>query len=153
MYGTKLWQIIPVEWRKWWLKSVTMLLPHGMYQLNEITNLSCRVVDVTLRKDNLEKSIQSGKLGDIIASCNENLLPLVKCPWGCTEYFHLTGALSIQVVITRFITAHESEHFFSQTEVKYANGVTIGCRNDYLSLYEEDNEELLLWNPIWCVAP
>jgi hypothetical protein len=113
MYGQNLWQIIPDEWRQWWIKSVTILLPYGMYHMNELTNMTYKIVDVTLRKDNLQQSIQSGKLGDIMESCNKNLLPLVKCPWGCTEYFHSTGELSMQVLMTRFITAHESLLFFT----------------------------------------
>ena len=114
--------------------------------MNEPNNI---IVDVTLEKKCLESSIKSGILSRIIESCDKYLLPLVKCPWGCTEYFHVSGEISIEKILWRYIGTDAMEKLMSQSDQQYAKSVTIGSRNDYLSLENDYEVDYLLWNPHW----
>ena len=152
-HDAKLWALIPLQWRKWWLGSLQMFLPNEWYTevtINEPKNI---IVDITLDKKSLETSIKNGILSEIIENCDKHLLPLVKCPWGCTEYFHVSGEIAIQNIFWRYIGTDEMEKMMSQSDQQYAKSITIGSRNDYLSLESDFEVEYLLWNPQWRIAP
>jgi predicted GIY-YIG superfamily endonuclease len=151
-YGIKLWKLIPIPWRKWWFASVTKLLPVEWYLETDISDMDSIIIDVTLKKECLENSIKNGILGEIIESCDQYLLPLVKCPWGCTEYYHLAGQLSIENIFLRYIAQYEMERMMSQNDKKYGKSITIGSRNDYLSLENNVEVEHFLWNPKWIIG-
>jgi hypothetical protein len=134
IHGTNVWSLIPIEWRKWWSHSVLNLLPEEWYNGNDINEISCAIIDVSIRKNCLENSITNGVLGEIIENCDKHLLPLIKCPWGCSEFFHVCGRLTIQTVLWRYLNQNVLESLLSPTEQRNANTVTKGSRNDYLSL-------------------
>ncbi len=153
IYGTNLWRIIPLQWRQWWYISVRTLLPPEWYYQELINNMTCAVVDVTIAKQSLECSIKKGNLGQIIENCDKYLLPLIKCPWGCTEYFHICGKIPIQTILWRYISEHGMSNLMSPTKVNQAKTVTIGSRNDYLLLNDKNELDYFLYNPSWRIAP
>ena len=152
-HGYYIWRIIPLQWQQWWKQSITLFLSQHMYVHNNISELHPCIIDVTERTNNLEKSIIDGELSTLITSCDNNLLPLVKCPWGCTEYFHMTGQLSIETIFARFVAEDETDKFMSYKERLHAIAVTAGCRNDYLCVHSAFEMSYLLENPIWKIGP
>ena len=47
--------------------------------------------------------INSGNLSNIADVCNKLLMPIVLCPWGCSEFLHLAGEIDIVLIIQRYI--------------------------------------------------
>ncbi len=153
-HGYYIWRIIPLQWQKWWEKSLEMFLsPRNMYENASLSDLDPCIIDVTERYNDLEKSLIDGELGSLMRSCDNNLLPLVKCPWGCTEYYHMTGKLSIETIFARFVADSETEKFMSYTARLHAIAITAGCRNDYLCVDSSFKLSCLLENPIWKIGP
>jgi hypothetical protein len=74
-----------LTWQKWWISSLKNYKPDIMYTAITLGNPRNVLVDVTGRKNRLENAIKEGKLGSLHAACDTELLPIVKCPWGCTE--------------------------------------------------------------------
>jgi hypothetical protein len=153
LHKTNVWTLVPIQWRRWWFQSITTLLPEEWYVGKQINDMDSSIVDVTLKKDSLEKSIANGVLGEIMYNCDTNLLPLIKCPWGCTEFFHVCGELPIQDIFWRYLNQNAMEKMLSPIERKHATAVTIGSRNDYISMDEKFSTEFFLYNPQWRVAP
>ena len=152
-HGYYIWRIIPFQWQQWWKQSITLFLSQHMYVHTNMMDLHPCIMDVTQRCNNLEKSIIDGKLGALITSCDNNLLPLVKCPWGCTEYYHMAGQLSIETIFVRFVAENEAEKFMSYKDRLHAISVTAGCRNDYLCVDSSFEMSNLLENPSWKIGP
>ena len=141
--ANSIWVIIPTTWRKWWLESVHLHFPtvfHNISLSNPPPILADRTKDIT-KWDN---SIESGNLNKIADVCNKLLIPTVLCPWGCSEFLHKVGYISIQLIFQK--------HFQKciVTKLKpYKLSTVESSRNDFL----REEHATWLFNPKWRVTP
>ena len=84
-YGTKVWSLVPTMRRPWWIEevlvygSVTLDIPPAAF------------ADVILTKHELESAIELKKAAQLKQAVNEHLHMVVKCHWGCEEFYHRCG--------------------------------------------------------------
>ena len=147
-FGSDLWKIVPAEWRRWWIRAVLDCIPqfHHVTVENPLPIFS----DVTDRKGEFEEGIAEMRAVEMRRVCNEHLLPLVRCPWGCSEYFHKCGTLSIDLVIRKIFGSAVTPVYGGE---KYARGGTAkmeGMDHDYADV---DHVPCLLGNRAWRVVP
>ena len=97
-YGILLWGLVPDLWRPWWIDE----LQESGSIYNSITLSSPRSVlrDVTLDKQDMERAIAENNLTGLRDACNKHMLPLVKCPWGCTHIHYKCNHKELDVVVS-----------------------------------------------------
>jgi hypothetical protein len=61
------------------------------------------IADVMVDEQKLRDSIAAKQLADLAKCCNEKLKPVVKCPYGCTEFYHETGTILLDVLYERVL--------------------------------------------------
>ena len=84
-YGNRLLSILPSKWRYWWAHNfcdITLKKPDDV--VRDVTEVVMEFLTL----------IDSRKLSDLSHALDKNLLPVVSCPWGCTEYIHLAEYFS-----------------------------------------------------------
>jgi predicted GIY-YIG superfamily endonuclease len=144
-HGNKLWSIIPTIWRPWWIQEVQRC--HQVYETVTLQHLPSLVTDVTISLTKFEAAISSNEAVKIRNACNEYLRPAVKCPWGCSEYYHKCGQLNLDVFMAKwFGNAVETV----SSRVAEEMSTMAGMRCDFLSHSSPDH---LLYNPKWEVQP
>ena len=85
-----LWRIMPRVWRLWWQ------VAFDIDDVNTPPGVQTETIDVQKRR------FASGTSGDIkrlVDTFDELLMPLVLCPWGCTEYYHKCGDIPFDVIL------------------------------------------------------
>jgi len=96
--ASKLWSLIPSGWRSWWIDELKTKFGHAYNHITLSSHL-CLTRDVTSPMSTLKGAIKKGKLLEIKDACDEHLYPLVKCPWGCTEYYHKSHMVNFDAFI------------------------------------------------------
>lgn len=147
-HGYNVWSVVPDKWRLWWIDEARKINP----VLGNITLFEppSSVLDVTFQKKELEESIENCRLADLKQKVDEHLLPLVKCPWGCTEFYHKTGSIPFDVTIARCLGS-EGVMLATNNAKKMIQGNALGMREDFLLRAKDD--DYYLWNPQWVVKP
>jgi hypothetical protein len=111
-------------------RSVTLMTPHSKFR------------DVTFARNVMKDCIQELRLADIVQTMNRYLLPMIHCPWGCTEYYHKAELFAFSSVYLRFLGPM----------LKVPKGSTVDAlrsvREDYIDLID-----YLLLNPDWPITP
>jgi hypothetical protein len=89
VHGLNLWCFIPDKWRPWWIQAmIEMTGLMGSYRSMTLMTPHSKFRDVTLTRNVMKDCIQELQLADIVQTMNRYLLPMIWCPWGCTEYYH-----------------------------------------------------------------
>ena len=144
-HGTKVWSIIPTIWRPWWIEEVKGC--HEAYENVTLQHLPSVIADVTVPLTEFQAAINSNAAGKIRTACNNHLHPVVKCPWGCTEYYHKCGQISLDVFMAKWFGS--AVQTVSRNVTKQMSIMT-GIRHDFLSEAVSDH---LLYNPNWPILP
>jgi hypothetical protein len=97
-HGRNIWCYVPSLWRQWWVNSFNRMLGEQRLPVVSLEIPKPVLADVTVRKYELEEAIANGKLSRIELAVDKHLYPIVKCPWGCTEFFHKSGTLQFDLV-------------------------------------------------------
>ena len=149
-HGAKLWSVIPRCWRFWWLESVRRLLPEmGFVTIEEPVPF---VTDVTWQKLDFEAVLNRLEIAEIVPKVDEYLLPLVKCPWGCSEFLHKTGCIGLECVLCRCLGPTGITFGCAPIDAaKKLHHEVYGVRNDFLR--EPGYVDYYLENPEWIVMP
>jgi hypothetical protein len=143
-FGDYLWALVPDQWRHWWLPSVQQRIP-------ELLSATFRypksvVKDVTIEFYLITKCLERNKLGELKRVLNEYFYPVIKCPWGCTEYHIHCGRVPFDILLRR-IVGNELLCFTNHAKEKSVRGI----RDDFLERHE--SQETFAWNPAWPVMP
>ena len=136
--GPKLWSYIPYKWRPWWVVQICQM--DERYVHCSVESPSSYVSEMTDSHAKLTVPAEELKLGDMMKALNSHLLPIVRCPWGCTDYAHKCGSFSLDIVISHYIGGTIKTHESYQTKRKKI----MSARSDFFTLQEN-----LLLNPKW----
>ena len=73
--------------------------------LNDVSIRKPRAIftDRTVEIHEWKEDIHSLKLPRLRNACNRNFLPLVLCPFGCSEFSSKAGRISLDVVYQRYL--------------------------------------------------
>jgi hypothetical protein len=146
-HGNLIWSLIPYQWRFWWHSAVNEVL-HIDVDVQQPANM---LTDVTDKKNQLEKAIKKKLLKPLMDAVDEHMFFCVKCPWGCTEVYHKTGYLRIDVVVARlFGTKLLSNKCATGNILQEIQRKVNGIREDFL---ERTQDDCILYNPEWRILP
>jgi len=147
-FGSDLWKIIPAEWRPWWIRAALDCIP----QFHNVTadNPLPIFLDVTDRKKEFEEGIADMRASEMQRVCNHHLLPLVRCPWGCSEYFHKCNTLSIDLVVRKIFGSAVTPVFGGEKYARDGISKMEGLNRDYVDVC---HAPCLLGNKAWRVLP
>ena len=144
IYGSKLWSLIPVVWRHWWIDEVKK---HHCYRNVSLHSPAAYFNDISLDILEFKSDIDSLLLGRLKDGTNKHIIPTVLCPWGCTEFIHNVGHMHLDYVLQRFLRKVLLVMPNNHTQCIFANT----CREDYI--FRESEYECWLFNKDWTVRP
>ena len=84
IYGSRLWQFLPITWRFWWLEEASRYFQDNI----SLHNPESLFIDKTREINEWDQEIDSKNIGRLRDVSNKLLMPCVLCPWGCTEFLH-----------------------------------------------------------------
>ena len=99
--------------------------------------------DLTTSINERDADINSYFLSKLKSTTNKHLMPIVKCPWGCSEFMHKVGYLPIDIVYQRYIQKC-SIKMITKSDLNLNENI-ISAREDYI--YGDDTTNLILFNP------
>ena len=140
-----LWSYLPRKWRSWWVAEIAIHFPEFNVSINSPASI---VADVTCAKRELEVAIEELTLVKLMKAVDEHMYPLVKCPFGCTEYYHKAGTIAFDVIIAWFLQAENLPMNSSKVLLKRLRGAW----SDFLDAHIASTE-YFVWNPDWKVCP
>ena len=147
-YGEDVWKIVPCEWRLWWERAVKDCIP---VMCNVTLDKPCPIfADVTDRKAELELGIAGMNAVEMRRVCNEHLFPLVRCPWGCSEYFHKCGKVSYDLVVRKILGSAVTPISGDESYIRLGDSKMDGLAPDYA---DAGCEPCHLKNEAWKVMP
>ena len=86
-YGQAIWKFVPKQWRYWWLAALKYSFPTMFHNISISEPEPC-FIDRTIEMNDFDSRLNSYSLGNLIEASNKHLMPLILCPWGCSEYYH-----------------------------------------------------------------
>ena len=148
--GEHIWQMIPVQMRRWWINSI-----QGFNIHNEFPYADCTIEhppsffeDRTLSFQKFEDDFDAGGVPRLMKAMNNKqvLLPLVLCPFGCTEFCHRSKYLDLDVVIQRYL---QKVVLPLKSKTPYGNVMSMS------PFYFRDNlsYDALMYNEAWMIKP
>ena len=147
-YGSKVWQLIPTQWRHWWIRAVKDL---NIYIYDDVTiDMPPPIIyDMTHDINDWNCNINSMLLSNLASTCNQYLMPCVLCPWGCTTFLHKCGHIQLDLVIQRYmpkclITLINKHMYVANIQ---------SARDDYVRFDADDSYDCWLLNPQWTIKP
>ena len=92
-------------------------------------------------------AIKSQELSNVVDFYNPYTKPTLLCPWGCSEFLHMSFEIDLDLTMQRFI---ESSYFHTPEMDKF-NKIK-SDRDDYI---RNEIEYYRMWscNSAWCVLP
>ena len=132
-----LWALVPTRWRPWWIKAVNAMPAFANFTLEAPSAL---IADVMVDEQKLRASIADKRLADLAKCCNEKLKPVVKCPYGCTEFYHETGTILLDVLYERVLGSKLKTY---TTGMRNRRKFVASIRDDFLSIHTRD--EYFAW--------
>ena len=145
-YGSSIWRFIPSQWRYWWIDEAKACFPH-IFNSVSIESPSPIFIDKTMEIKEWNDDVNSYLLPRLASSCNKHLMPNIMCPWGCSEFNHKCGHISMDIVFQRYLQRCLLKLIEKPAAFKYI----ISARDDYLRA--EGDEDQWLFNPNWKVQP
>lgn len=149
VYGIQIWKFIPIEWRPWWIHSITTLFPTIYSNTITIEYPTPVFKDKTIDIKEWNDDINSYLLSRLATASNKFLRPSIKCPWGCSEFQHKVGYLPLDIIFQRILQKC-SFNMFTNSNLNLQKNV-VSIREDYIR--EHDDEDMLFFNPEWKVLP
>ena len=148
--GERIWQMIPVQMRRWWINSI-----QGFNIHNEFPYAYCTIEhppsyfeDGTLSLQKFENDFDAGGVPRLMKAMNNQqvLLPLVLCPFGCTEFCHRSKYLDLDVVIQRYL---QKVVLPLRSKTPYENVMSMS------PFYFRDDlsYDALMYNDAWMIKP
>ena len=112
-YRTR-WSYIPTEWRPWWLQSMREL-----DSTISLDNPLPRFYLGTHALDRVRTAIEELQWTELAYVLDHFLeVPLVRCPWGCSEYYHHAKELSFEAFLTVVSNGHFDSFYSGKTKEK-----------------------------------
>ena len=157
-YGEKIWSYVPTQWRPWWFHSLQTEFPAVF---SDITMDSPRplIEDKTIDRNSCKDDLDSYVLPRLTKTWNHYFRPVVKCPWGCSEFVHKVGFLPLDLIFRRLLQKCSFKKMMTTNDSSRRNKVTDNysykvrsIREDYIR-QPEDSEDMLLLNTDWMVMP
>ena len=99
-----MWKMLVQEWRSWWKDAV-----EGIGYTNDILNEPVRIDDMSDGRKKCVDVLSPGNLGRVgwkeFKKVVEDtlILPIVRCPFGCSEYVHRCGTFPFDVFVQQFV--------------------------------------------------
>jgi len=143
--GRSLWGLVPEVWRPWWIVEARKC--HSVMATVTLEDPASIFVDVTLPKMELEHAIDELQLVNMKKAVDKHLYPVVKCPFGCSEYYHKTGNLPFDIIVAHLFGIDRVATKSSKTLLRKVKGI----RTDFLDAVGSSEE--FAWNPDWAVVP
>ena len=153
VYGKKLWKMVPLSMRHWWLTSIHSINHFGYcpYQDCTINDPPPYFVDRTVELRDYKLKMDSGRFGDMISGLsNEQInMPNVLCPFQCTEYCTSCGDAPFDVLF---------QHAFDEVPIELSDPSMEKKLKNYNYMYSryfrDDNKyDCILLNPDWPIRP
>jgi predicted GIY-YIG superfamily endonuclease len=140
-HGVFLWQLVPQDWRIWWIDAI-----QDMHQYKEITLFlpESIIEEVSVRRRSIQTKPKDLRLGEMMKTMDAYNKPTVKCPWGCTEFPHKGAGLNLDVVLLRYLGS--SLCCFTPSSTRLVKRVN-SARDDFF-LYHD----YLLFNRKWKIS-
>lgn len=134
------WKFIPHQWRRWWIRYVQTFQSSYRITLDFPRPM---IEDVTLTKktlDHMLSNLNCTTWSQLKHNWEKyNSIPIVRCPWGCSEFLSKVNFLPFDV----FVETMLDESISKYTKNAGAKG-SIGYRKDLMSKRVE-----ILHNPSW----
>ena len=147
-YGSSMWRVVPSVWRRWWYSVIQDCCP--VYAGVDLGNLASIFVDVTERRQALQDGIRSMRASEMKKVCNKHLFSLVRCPWGCSDYFNTGGMLPFDAVVRHLFGKSIKCISGSAKVMRSFDSKMDGAVGDY---GDWNSVPCLLGNPDWKVSP
>ena len=101
-YGDSIWSYVLKEWRPWWKHSLITEFPAVFSNIT--MDFPCPAIkDKTLDRDSCDLDIKSYHLPRLTNAWNHYFRPLIKCPWGCSEFLHNVGFVPLDIMFRRLL--------------------------------------------------
>ena len=144
-YGCTVWKFIPKEWRLWWSDSIQEECPEEFMNLDldEFYYFKDKTKDLS----NWDDDIGSYMLSRLRSTSNKYLLPVIKCPWGCSEFMHKVGYLPMDIVFQKYLPRCCLKLYSSPK----LSALVVSAQEDYIR--EDGDYDRFLLNPEWQVIP
>jgi predicted GIY-YIG superfamily endonuclease len=142
-HGTHAWIMLPQKWREWWLDFAVMRqsLDVGVLQPPlKVAELSKEHVEFREVMGNLEETGFREFKATVEAALS---VPLVRCPWGCSEFVGRTNPMPLDVFFSGYL-----DGIPTFTKSKNSFICSRGFRQD---LFEGQVD--ILSNPLWKCMP
>ena len=147
IYGCHVWKLIPRQWRFWFIESLKEFEPQN-YERITIDFPPPLVQDVSEKRHEWDRLVNSYTLPNLRDACNKFMVPTVLCPFGCSEFLHRCGTVSMDMIFQRYIQ-HAVIDLYSKREA-YAS--VMSCREDFIE-FKNKKESMWLFNEDWKVLP
>ena len=149
-HGLKVWSVIPLTWRPWWLSEFRRL--GGQRNSATITFPASVIKDVTIERATLKSAIEELRFKQLKKAVNDHLHLVVKCPWGCNDYYHKCKNIRLEHVVAASIGFEGWESSQGNDFQTKVQSLSRSIRPHFLwkNLFQK---EYLLLNEAWQVFP
>ena len=144
-----MWSLLPSTFRSYWYTSYLQLC-EKQHIIIDLNNIQTSFVDATKKGEHIDTLNASGKLVDLMESCNLNCYCSVMCPWGCTEFIDDCGYIPFFRVLMLKFPHRKLPLSYKSIHIKQYNkhhrtisDVFVGIRSDYFNggYYFMDNNK------------
>lgn len=91
--------------------------PMSLYNSVSITEPSAVVRDGTKAHNTLRRALRDLLIGPLMEAVDDHLLPIVKCPWGCDDYYIKSGKFEFDIMLYRFFGSSLLPYFSQEIEM------------------------------------
>lgn len=144
--GNFIWSLVPLEWRPWFIVEVKLHFP-AVFLAVSLVSPSSIIVDKTNAIMDWNNKVGKYELSSLRDCCNKYLLPVVLCPWGCTDFMHRCGYISFEAMYQRVL---RKVNLNLRNIDEYIKCMSV--RDDFVRSNIEDYD-VLLYNTDWKVLP
>lgn len=134
------WLLLPEIWKPWWENAI--VLHHGLSSAM-LSSAASLFNEVSYDLELDQKALKSLKWVDLKAREESLVLPLVRCPAGCSEFKHKSNSLPLDLMFQECLQVKLLKLYSNRSSDRFKRMI----REDYLVA------PLLLNNPKWMCSP